>query len=56
MLFADDSVLIDETRAGTNYKLEPWQVAQDLKVLNQVEPLNIWGINLVVEGNEVMNQ
>ena len=38
MLFADDIVLIDETKSGVNAKLEVWREALDIKVSISVGP------------------
>ena len=37
MLFADDVVLVDESRTGVNQKLELWWETLDPKVLDSVE-------------------
>ena len=37
MLFADDVVLVDESRIGVNQKLELWRQTLESKVLDSVE-------------------
>ena len=37
MLFADDVVLVDESRTRVNQKLELWRKTLESKVLNSVE-------------------
>jgi len=34
MLFTDDIILVDKTRAGVNAKLELWRQTVDLEVLD----------------------
>lgn len=49
VLFADDIVLLDETRAELNYKLELWREV----LVSKGFKLSKISANLVIEGKEV---
>lgn len=46
MFLVDDIVSIDETKTGSNYKLELLKEALEVK-LNRTKP-NIWSVSLVI--------
>lgn len=56
LLFACDFILVDESRAEINYKLELWREPIESKGFQiSKTKLNIWSVTLAIEGKGVKN-
>ena len=52
--FADDIVLVDETRAGVNVKLELWRQTLESRGFRLRQKQSIWSVNSVNRESEII--
>ena len=54
MLFDDDIVIVDETRAGVNTKLELWRQTLESRGFRLRPKQSIWSVNSVNRESEII--